>query len=82
MSLRNLAYVNLMDYRYYHYKEMIKRYTDNNIGNSDSISVKYQKLQLFASACNILKELGFKTSHIQDKIKSNIYASIVLHRTN
>jgi hypothetical protein len=48
---------------------MIKRYTDNNVGNSDSISVKYQKLQLFASACNILKELGFKTSHIQDKIK-------------
>jgi hypothetical protein len=78
ISARNLAYVHVMDYRYYHYQEVIKRYTDNN---NNSLSIKNEKLQLLVSAYKILKELGFKTNHIRDKIKSNIYASI-LHRTN
>jgi hypothetical protein len=83
ISASNLAYVNVMEYRYYCYQEMIIRYTDNSTdnNNNNSLSVKDQKLQLFASACNILKDLGFKTSYIPDKIKSNIYASI-LHRSN
>jgi hypothetical protein len=79
ISARNLAYVKVMDYRYYHYQEVIKKYTDNN---NNSLSIKNQKLQLLVSAYKILEELGFKTNHIHDKIKSNVYASIHNPRVN
>jgi hypothetical protein len=36
ISARNLAYVNVMDYRYYHYQELIKRYTNNNTNDNNN----------------------------------------------
>ena len=72
ISLKNLAGVTVLGYRYYQFENMIKSYVGviNNYNNF--MSEHHQQLQILLFAYEILQKIGFKRSHISDKIKSNI----------
>jgi len=74
ISFKNLARVTVLDYRYYQFENMIKRYLGViiNHDNNNSISEYHQKSEIFLSAYDLLQKVGFKKTHIHDKIKSNM----------
>jgi hypothetical protein len=74
ISFKNLAHVTVLDYRYYQFENLIKRYLGViiNYDNNNSISEYYQKSEILVSAYELLQKIGFKKAHIHDKIKSNM----------